>query len=124
MSNIQYPDLKKASSKWLFAVVLLLSFFTNSGFITATQIKLVKPQTTLVVNGNIKLLKSITYKRALVKLPVIQQQVLVFIDLDSRQTNVRLSALSNFCLQSKTALFYRVKINLPNADDDPAILLG
>jgi hypothetical protein len=124
MSNTQYPDLKKASSKWLFVVVLLLSFFTFSGFIAPTQIKLVKPQSTLVISGYAGLSKSITYKRALVKTPVIEQQVLVFIDLNNRQTNIRLAALSNFCIQSKTGLFYRVKTNLPNADDDPAILVG
>ena|ERR1700744_5910325 len=124
MNNAQYPDLKKASSKWLFSFVLLLSFFAFSGFIAPTQIKLVKPQTTLVVSGDTKLSKTITYKRAFVKTPIAQQQVIVFIDLDNRQTNVRLAALSNFCIQSKTALFYRTKTNLPNADDDPAILVG
>ena len=125
MSDTQYPDLKKASSKWLLAVVLLLSFFTFSGFIAPTQIKLVKPPTTLVISGDTtKPSKSITYERALVKTPVIEQQVLVFIDLNNRQTNIRLAALSNFCIQPKTAVFYRVKTNLPNADDDPAILVG
>jgi hypothetical protein len=124
MSIVQYPEIKKTSSKWLLPVVLLLSFFTFSGFIAPTQIKLVKPQTTLVIGGNTGLSKSITYKRALVKTPVIEQQVLVFIDLHNRQTNVRLVALSNFCVQPKTALFYRAKTNLPNADDDPTILEG
>ncbi len=123
MSNIQYPEIKKASSKWLFAVVLLMSFFTFSGFIAPTQIKLIKPQTTISVSADAGLSKSITYKRALIKLPV-QQHVLVFIDLNNRKTNVRLAALSNFCIQSKTGLFYRAKTNLLNADDDPAILVG
>jgi hypothetical protein len=124
MSNTQYPGLKKAYSKWLFAVVLLLSFFAFSGFIAPTQIKLAKPQTTLVISSNTELSKSIAYKRALIKTTVIEQQVLVFIDLNNRQTNVRLAALSSFCIQPKTVLFYRVKTNLPNADDDPAILAG
>jgi hypothetical protein len=124
MSNTRYPEIKKAYSKWLFSLVLLLSFFAFSGFIAPTQIKLVKPQTTLVIGGATELSKSITYKRALIKTPVIKQQVLVFIDPHNRQTNVRLAALSNFCIQPKTVLFYRVKTNLPNADDNPTILVG
>ena len=124
MSNTRYPEIKKASSKWLFAVVLLLSFFTFSGFIAPAQIKLDKPQTTISVNTDAGLSKSITYKRAVIKTPVIEQQAFVFIDLNNRQTKVRLAALSNFCIQSKTGLFYRVKTILPNADDDPTILVG
>lgn len=124
MSNNRYIDLKSASSKWLFAVVLLLSFFSFSGFIAATQITLVKPQTTLIVRSDAGLSKSITLTRALVKTPVTEKQVLVFIDLYTRQTNVRLAVISNFCAQPKTALFYRVKAAPQNTSDEPAILLG
>lgn len=60
-------------SKWLFAVVLLLSFFNFSGFsIAPVQIKTDTQQTGLLGNPQRKPIKSVSYKSALNQLRLVK----------------------------------------------------
>ncbi|WEK20860.1 MAG: hypothetical protein P0Y49_06885 [Candidatus Pedobacter colombiensis] len=113
-------------SKWLFAVVLLLSFLNFSGFsIAAVQIKTETQQTGLLGNSQSKLTKSISYKSALNQLNYIKYGGSLSVTgphyLVARHTllfNLLIAAHSkpNFCTY-KTILFYKT-ITVSKNDDD------
>lgn len=127
MNNIICYNLKNAFSKWLFAAVLLLSFFTFSGVVVQTQIKFDKPQTTLVVNANTRVIKSINYSRLLVPVHFECHVVAAYIDISrfhSQLVKADIIKLSAICIPKQTGLFYQPKITSKNAEDDAAILLG
>lgn len=126
MSIIRQYNLKRLSSKWVFSLVLMLSFFAFTGFGPQSQIKPDKPQTTLVVNSGIKLKKTISYHSALVKAPVTSA-VFDFINLSrlhSCLVKIRFTTLSKTPVPLQTALFYRAKITSENSGDEPATILG
>ena len=123
MNNSGY---KNSISKWLFAVILLLSFFTFSGFVSQTKITLNKPQTTLVVNSNSGQLKSINYKRALIALHSKDPVTPILIDLSrlySQQVKIKLIELAKSHIPLQTNLFYKPHTASQNADDDSALIL-
>jgi hypothetical protein len=124
MNNSGY---KNSISKWLFAVILLLSFFTFSGFVAQTEPTLNKPQTTLVVNSNSGPFKSINYKRALIASHSKDPVAPILIDLSrlySQQVKIQITELTQSYIPTQTGLFYKPKTTLQNADDDSALILG
>jgi hypothetical protein len=127
MNNTLCHNLKNTFSKWLLAAVLLLSFFTFSGVVVQTQIKLDKPQTTLVVNANTRVIKSVNYNRLLVPARFERPLISAFIRISrfhSQLVKIQTTKLSEVCIPKQTALFYQPKITSKNADDHAAILLG
>ncbi|MDB5135348.1 MAG: hypothetical protein JWP37_1951 [Mucilaginibacter sp.] len=132
MGNNCNSNLKNAFSKWLFAVALLLSFFTLSGFAVQKQIRSDRLQTTIVVNSNTRLVKSISYKRALVhvhrKRPAISFFALLgsaIGRLHSQQIKTFILQLSQSCKASPDSrFFYHVKTIPQSTDDAPSITLG
>lgn len=124
MNNTRY---KNPISKWLFAVVLLLSFFTFSGFVAQSKSTLNKPQTTLVVTQSLRPFKSIDYKRALIALHSKDPVAPILIDLSrlySRQIKIQITELTKSYIPLQTAIFYKPCTASQNADDDSALILG
>jgi len=127
MSIIRQYNSKGLPSKWLLTVVLLLTFFTFSGFGVNGQIRLCKPQTTLVVSYRSEVIKSINYNRLLITPQLKNSTFSAFVDLSdlySHQIKTRLTILSGYHLQLQTHLFYKVKTTSSATDDDPAVILG
>jgi hypothetical protein len=118
---------KNSISKWLLAVILLLSFFTFSGFVAQTKTTLTKPQTALVVNSNSGLFKSINYKRALIALHSKDPFIPILIDISrlyGQQVKIQITELAKSYIPTQTSLFYKPKTTPQNADDDSALILG
>jgi hypothetical protein len=114
-------------SKCLLAVILLLSFFTFSGFVAQSKTTLNKPQTTLVVNSSFRPFKSINYKRAIVSLSSKDPVIPILIDisrLHSQQVKIRITTLISLYIPRQTGLFYRPRTTSQNADNDSALILG
>ena len=124
MNNACY---KNSMSKCLLAVILLLSFFTFSGFVAQSKTTLNKPQTTLVVNSSFRPFKSINYKRAIVSLSSKDPVIPILIDisrLHSQQVKIRITTLISLYIPRQTGLFYRPRTTSQNADNDSALILG
>jgi hypothetical protein len=124
MNNTRY---KNSISKWLFAAVLLLSFFIFSGFAAQIKTTLNKPQTTLEVSQNLLPSKSIHYKRALISLRSKDPVVPILIDISrlySKQVKIQITTLISLYIPRQTALFYKPKTTCQGADDDSALTLG
>ncbi|SHL88549.1 hypothetical protein [Mucilaginibacter sp. OK098] len=131
MKNIRTHNYQNLFSKWLFAAVLLLSFFTFSGLVVQTQVKPNATQTTLLQSAPGRAVKSIAYKRALVhtknKLNTLSFFSISSINLSeihNGKANVQLTyyrALNILSLQ--TFFFYQHKTIPQNTSDDPAIAL-
>ena len=119
--------IRNTYSKWLFAALLILSFFTFSGFTSQTQSNSNKPKTTLITTSNLQLEKSISYKRAL---KPAQPKYLSFSSLINanrlytQQVKVRITELNVTDLRLQTGLFYKPKTTSSNADDDSALILA
>jgi hypothetical protein len=127
MSVVQNCTIRSTYSKWLFAALSLLSFFTFSGFIAQTKTTLNKPQTTLVVSSSLRQFKSINYKRALISLRSKDLVVPILTDISrlySQQVKIRITTLISLYILRQTGLFYRPRITSQNADDDSALILA
>jgi hypothetical protein len=125
MNNNQYPELKRLLSKWGFNLVLMLSLFAFTGFGVKSQTTPDKTQTTLVISSGIKLNKTICYRRALIKAPVISTTVCDFINvsrLHSCLIENHLKTLFATPVPLQTALFYRVKTSENSGDEHSSIL--
>lgn len=120
-------QLETHAPKWLFAALLILSFFTFSGFTSPAQINSNKPKTTLITTSNLQLEKSISYKRAL---KPAQPKYLSFSSLINanrlytQQVKVQITELNVTDLLLQTGLFYKPKTIPQNADEDSALILG
>ncbi|MGZ3927789.1 MAG: hypothetical protein ACXVJG_12605, partial [Mucilaginibacter sp.] len=104
-----------------------LSFFAFSGFVSQTQFKHDKPQTTLVVTAKAKLIKSIGFKRALAQTEDAYHMVPVFTalsDLHSAQVKTRLVNLLTLTICRQTGFFYPLKSMHQNTGDEPSSILG
>jgi hypothetical protein len=131
MKNTRIYNYQNLLSKWLLAAVLLLSFFSVSGFVIQTQQKPCAPQTTWVQTRQNRLAKSITYKRALShthnRLNSPSFFILSSINLSamhSRQLKVQMTDRCNPDIPGlSTLLFYQHKTIPQNTSDDPAIAL-
>lgn len=127
MSVTPYCTIRNTCSKWLFAALLILSFFTFSGFTSQAQINSNKPKTTLITTSNLQLEKSISYKRAL---KPAQPKYLSFSSLINanrlytQQVKVQITELNVTDLLLQTGLFYKPKTIPQNADEDSALILG
>lgn len=122
MNNTNY---KNAISKWLFAVVLLLSFFTFSGLVAQPNSTLNKPQTILVINSNLRLSKSIDYKRTLISFHSKDPVVPILIDISrlySQQVKIQLTELTKSYIPTRISLLYKPNATSQNADDDSALI--
>ena len=118
---------KNSLSKCLLAAILILSFFTFSGFIAKTQTNPTKPQTTLVDNASFQVVKSISYKRALVPIQPKYLSLFSFVSANHSYAQlviVRITELRTTVLPRQTALFYIVKTIPQNTGDEPASLIG
>jgi hypothetical protein len=69
--NITRNDYQRLFSKWLFAAVLILSFFTFSGLVVKQQPKFAAQKTELVKANESRAAKSITFNRASKQIPGI-----------------------------------------------------
>ena len=127
MSIIRQYNSKRLFSKWLLAVVLLLSLFSFSGFRAQTQAYLDKPQTTLTINSWPEIIRCLSFNRALLFQFSSQIPVSSFIDLSrlhTLQTNIRLITFSGFCIELQTGLFYKVKCISSDSNEEPPAILG
>jgi hypothetical protein len=118
---------KNLVAKWLFAALLILSFFTFSGLISPTQTNPDQLQTTLVVNSGSRNIKSINYKRALIPEQRKYLSFLSFVNADHlyvQQVKVRIKELGAIVLVPQIALFYRVKTIPQSIGDEPNNLIG
>jgi hypothetical protein len=117
---------KKAPTKWLFAIVLLLSLFAFSGAAVQTQFNHDVPQTTLIAGAPIRSVKSISYGRAF--LQTHHQQAFSFLKssiinigrLHNRQIKIRIEALKKCCPRVNVFTFLHLK-TFPQSTDDPAL---
>jgi hypothetical protein len=131
MKNTRIHNYQNLFSKWLFAAVLLLSFFNFSGFVIQTQQKPIAPQTTLVQNSQNRVIKSIAYKRALIhtqnKLNPLSFFTISSINLSelhSRQVKAQIIDYRGLNIPTlQTRFFYQHKTIPQNTSDDPAIAL-
>jgi hypothetical protein len=132
MSNNSSHSFQNTFSKWLFSGALLLSLFAFSGLAAQTQIKSDRVQTTIVVNSNVTLVKSISYKRVILhaqrKRPAVSFFTVLGSDLGrlySQQIKTCILALSQPCKASHDSrFFYYVKTFPQSSDDAPVISLG
>ena len=132
MNTILASDFKSKNSKWLYVVVLLLSFFTISGVVLKPQARLYVHRTTLVANPPTGFVRSINYKRALLEVYNNCSAHLIFTistfaisRIYSRQicTCINYLAMAYDC-RPKTTFFLRAKTFPQNSDDYSAIPLG
>jgi hypothetical protein len=131
MNRSRSNNLKNSFSKALFAVVLLLGFFSFSGIAIQSQPKLDVPQTTLLVGYNNGLIKSISYKRALGKVDGKYPDISLFftsiMNLDRLHSNMIKTYIAVLCrhhIKQKIFYFYPVTFIPQNKSDDPLITLG
>jgi hypothetical protein len=132
MNNTRTYNYQNPFSKWLLAAVLLLSFFTFSGLVVQTQAKPNALQTTLVQINQNRVVKSITYKRALGhtqnRLNTFSFFVTSAIDLSelhSRQVKTQISDHRGLNIPSlQTCFFYQHKTIPQSTSDNPAIALA
>ncbi|WP_299590495.1 hypothetical protein [Mucilaginibacter sp.] len=131
MNNTRTYIYQNPFSKWLLAVVLLLSFFTFSGLVVQTQQKPNALQTTLVQINQNRVVKSITYKRALRHtqngvntFSFFVTSVIDLSELHSRQVKIQIASrcISNI-RNLQTCFFYQHKTIPQNTSDDPAFTL-
>lgn len=121
-----YP-YQNLCSKYLFAVVLLLSFFNFSGFsIAPVQVKNESQQTGRLGNTDGKTTKRLSYKRALIHFNHLKYGSLVLTKpahyLATHHTLlinlvIRAHSKTNICLQ-KSILFHHTITLSKNDDDD------
>jgi hypothetical protein len=124
MKSTRYKNLV---SKWLFAALLIVSFFTVSGIVSLTQINPDKPQTTLINVSNPQLTKSISYKRASKPAQPKYLSLFSFVNADylyTQQVKVRIKELVAIVLVPQITLFYRVKTIPQNTGEEPASPIG
>ncbi|SMC94453.1 hypothetical protein [Pedobacter africanus] len=119
-------NYKSWCSKWLLAVVLLLSFFNFSGFtISAAYTSSDKQQTSFLGESRLSWAKSISYKRALNQIRP-QEHLFIRINdllhlaewhtllLNAKIANCRPPLLTT----QKINLFYRLKSVAKNDEDE------
>jgi hypothetical protein len=131
MTNIQVHKYQNQPSKWLLAVVLLLSFFNFSGFVIQTQQKPNAPQTTWVQSAPTRIVKSIAYKRALIHrqnrlnpLSFFVRSSITIDEVHSKQVKAQISHYHGLNIPTlQTRFFYQHKTIPQNTSDDPAIAL-
>lgn len=126
ISNPTYPH-QKNYSKWLFAAILILSFFNFSGFsISIAQIKSDTQQTGSLGNIKTQTAKSISYKRALSHINRSESRIfllsaaplqLTLIHTQQLHTQIALYSKLPAELQ-KINLFYQAKSGASNDDDE------
>jgi len=132
MSSILTSDFKNKCSKWLFAAILSVSFFTFSGIALKPQAGLNVHRTTLVANQQINLSKVISYKRALRQVYNSYSTLSIFTistfdisRIHSRKVCTRINSVSmSYKSRTKTAFFFQIKAFPLNKGDYPSILLG
>jgi hypothetical protein len=131
MNIHQHSSTKNKLSKWLFAVFLILSFFTFSGVSIQSPANYQKPKTTVLAANNQRVeAKSISYSRVLAQKKqctfTFQVNSLFEISLaHSRHISSRISCLLvSYMRRPQTGFYFPVKTQVQNADDEPALSLG
>jgi hypothetical protein len=131
MNNTLHHNYQNGFPKWLLATVLVLSFFTFSGWPVQSQIKQTARQTTLLVNNPVQPVKSITLTRA-IGYSYNNSTTLFFVApafnliyLHSRLTGIIIKNHSRLVSnRSKTGFFYHIKTIPQNTGDLPVPELG
>ena len=131
MKIIDLHKLKKACSNGLFAVVLLLSFFTFSGLVISAQTRQVKAETTCVVKADEGVVKCFQYRAQAARVWKRHSgQLLLFTTLNLSRIHTAEAAVS-FKSHSQTILpsvfistFYQAKTIPQNGESDSSLLLG
>jgi hypothetical protein len=131
MNSSLHYNYKNGFSKWLLATVLVLSFFTFSGWSVQSQIKQGARQTTLLFNNPAQPVKSITLTRALGHscnkcfTLFLVAPAFNLIYLHSRLISVLIKSHSGpGSNRLKTGFFYQAKTIPQNTGDLPVINLG
>ena len=128
MNTTRNCNYQRLFSKWLFAAVLILSFFTFPGLPFKQQPKFAAQKTELVKVDERRTPKSITFNSALRQIPgnlnshrIFSVQTLSLARFHSRQAKmqfincrIHITLPAGFLYQSKT---------IPNSNDDEPIAL-
>lgn len=121
--------LKGILSKWLFTVMVVLSFFTFSGFVSPSTVKITAPNTTLIVKNTGKPVKSVYYRLS-IKVNAHEGRF----NLSSSNQLIRLSyshtqkaqlaakQTSKLVLNNKKCLFYHTIIYSQSLADDSHLI--
>jgi len=127
--NITRNNYERLFSKWLFAAVLILSFFTFSGPAVGPQPKFAAQKTELVKANESPSVKTISFSRALKQIPGNPTPFAVF--------SVQVNSLAQIhSLQAKTqfincqhrnavpAVFFYQHTTIPDINGDEPIALA
>lgn len=127
--NVTRNDYERLFSKWLLAAVLILSFFTFSGLVVKQQPKFAAQKTELVKANEGRIVKSITFNRALRQIPgnfntqgTFSVQIISLAKVHSGQAKMQFIN----CRLHKTlpaGFFYQYK-TIPNSNDAEPIALA
>lgn len=132
MNYIFTDKLKNNRSKWLFIVILLVSFFTFSGIVLKPQVAFNVQRTTLIANPQKGFVKSISYKRAALGVynccstrPFFTKSTFDISRMHNRQVCTCINRLEiSYKCRPQTALFFPAKIFPQNVGDYPSTSLG
>lgn len=131
MKIVNPHKLKKACSNGVFAVVLLLSFFTFSGLAVSVQTRQVKAETTCVVKTDAGVIKGFQYKAQAARAckrhssPLLLFTALNLSRVHTVEAGVSFKNHSQPILTSVFApIFYQAKTIPQNGESDPSLLLG
>jgi hypothetical protein len=129
MDNAYKHNYQSLVSKWLLAVVLIISFFISSTSTSRQQLNFSAQQTELVNTGKNHLARSITFARALKQMggnlfgmPVFATQIPNLAQIHSLAAKTELASLRHQN-NLRPTLFYIRKTIPGNNSDEPAIAL-
>ncbi len=131
MDNTRQHNYQNIFSKWLFAAILLMSFFSFSGLIVQTQTKPNALKTTLVIGNKTRVVKSITFNRAfgnthgkLNSLSFLTTPAINLVYVHSRLVKTRIICLDSGDISSlSNYLFYQHKPIPQSAGDESTYFL-
>lgn|GEM_PF-4880849 len=126
--NITRNNYQRLFSKWLFAAVLILSFFTFSGLSVKSQPRFAAQKTELVKANESNTVRTITFSRALKQIPESLNPLFTFsVQVISLAQIHDLQAKTQFinCKQHNAqpaVFFYQRKTISNNNGDEPIVL--
>ena len=130
MNTAPASGFKNKRSKWLFVVILLLSFFTFSGSVLKPPARLDVQRITIVANPQTGFVRSISYKRALRQVYNDNSTRFFFATstfdinrLHCHQVRTRINCLlTSYRCRAKITFYPPLKTFPPNKSDYPAPL--
>ncbi|WCT13543.1 hypothetical protein [Mucilaginibacter jinjuensis] len=131
MNRVRKNSTQKASSKWLYLAVLLLTLLSVSGLAIPGQAQLFAQQTTKAASKPKAIKKCITYKRAVAQVEVrkVSDWLLLLFDIDLSALHTQQCKAKNCCAFTPASgwhfnFFYQAKTIPQSNSDEPAIRLG